>query len=258
LLDTSQVAAFFLVFLRVAAFMMSGPLFAIKGIPALLKVGFSLILAIVIFPIVDLKTPLPEGSWGFGLAVISETGVGLLLGTAVTMVLNSIKMAGQFIDLQIGYAMATLIDPASGSSSTLLSQYLYLMGLVFFLMMDGHYTLIMAIASSYELVPLSTAAFGGSVAYILLKIFTGSITIALQVSAPVLAVLLITDLVLGFLTRTTPQINVFLTGFPIKIAVGLLTLSFLIPLLGVMCSTIFNMIEGDLYSLMRELGTGVR
>lgn len=253
-MDLGQVTAFFLVFIRAAAFMMSGPLFAIKGIPPLLKVGFSLILAIVVFPAVGLgAAPLPEDGWDFGLAVISETGVGLLLGTAVTMVINSIKMAGYFIDIQIGYAMATLMDPASGSASTLISQYLYLLALVFFLMMDGHYTLIVALAKSYQLVPLSTAAFSGSVAYILLRIFTGAITVALQVSAPVLAVLLVTDLVLGFLTRTTPQINVFLTGFPIKIAVGLLTLSFLIPVLGALFNTIFNTIEGDLYSLMREL-----
>lgn len=253
MLDLGQIAAFLLVFLRAVAFMMSGPLYAIKGTPALLKVGFSLALATVVFPMVEINTSLPEGGWGFGLAVLSETGVGLLLGTAVTMVLNSIRMAGQYIDLQIGYAMASLIDPMSGSSTTLLSQYLYLLGLVFFLMMDGHYTLIMALVKSYQLVPLSTAAFDGGVAYILLHIFSGSLTVALQVSAPVLAVLLVTDLALGFLTRTTPQINVFLTGFPIKIAVGLLTLSFLIPLLGAVFHAIFNTIEGDLYLLMREL-----
>lgn len=121
--DLGQIAAFFLVFLRAAAFLTAGPLYAIKGMPPLLKVGFSLILAIVVFPVVELQTPLPEGNWGFGLAVLSETGVGLLLGLAVTMVLNSIKMAGQFIDLQIGYAMATLIDPTNGSASSLISQY---------------------------------------------------------------------------------------------------------------------------------------
>lgn len=251
--DVSQFSTFFLVFLRAAAFMISGPLYAVKGIPPLLKVAFSLALAVVIFPVIEVKTPLPEGFWGYGLALISETGVGLLLGSAVTIVLNSIRMAGQFIDFQIGYAVATLIDPVNGAMNTLLSQYLYLLALVFFLLMDGHYTLIMALAKSYQLVPLSTAAFNGSVSLVLLKIFSGAFTIALQVSAPVLAVLLVTDLTLGFLARTAPQINVFLTGFPIKIAVGLLTLSFLIPLLGTVLRTVFNMIEKDLYSLMRVL-----
>jgi len=251
--DLGQVAAFFLVFLRAAAFMLSGPLFAVKGVPPLLKAGFSLALAVVIFPVLELKAPLPGGAWGYGLAAISETGVGLLLGAAVTMLLNSIRMAGQFIDFQIGYSMAFLMDPMNGAQSTLLAQFLYLLSLLFFLLMDGHHTLIMALAKSYELVPLSAASFSGSAAPVLLKIFSGAFTIALQVGAPVLAVLLVSDLALGFLARTVPQINVFLTGFPIKIAAGLLTLSFLIPLLGNVLRVLLDLIESDLHSLMRVL-----
>lgn len=252
--DIGQVSIFFLVLMRASAFMLSGPLYAIKGIPPLLKVGFPLVLAVVIYPVIPAEPGiLPGGLWGYGLAVISETGVGLLLGTAVTMILNSVRMAGQFIDYQIGYAMANLVDPMNGTASTLLSQYLYLLATVFFLLMDGHYTLILGLAESYRLVPLNAGVFSGSAALVLLKIFSGAFTIGLQISAPVLAVLLITDLTLGFLARTAPQINVFLTGFPIKIAVGLLTLSFLIPLLGTVLRTIFDMIERDLYSLMKVL-----
>lgn len=251
--DSSQVSVFFLVFLRALAFMMAGPLLAFSGVPPFLKIGFSLALAVVIYPVLalDTQTPLPEGVWGYGLAVISETALGLLLGTAVTITLNSIRMAGQMIDLQIGYSMANIIDPASGTQSTLLSQYLYLLALVFWLLIDGHYTLIQALSRSYQIVPLNAASFNSGVSLVLLKTFAGAFTIALQVSAPILAVLLMSDLTLGFLARTAPQINVFLTGFPIKIAVGLLTLSLLIPLLGTVLRTIFSIIERDLYTLMR-------
>ncbi len=251
--DSSQVSVFFLVFLRALAFMMAGPLLAFSGVPPFLKMGFSLALAVVLYPVItlDTQTSLPEGVWGYGLAVISETALGLLLGAAVTIVLNSIRMAGQMIDLQIGYSMASIIDPASGTQSTLLSQYLYLLALIFWLLIDGHYTLIQALAKSYQIVPLSAASFTGGVAMVLLKTFSGAFTIALQVSAPILAVLLISDMTLGFLARTAPQINVFITGFPIKIAVGLLTLSLLIPLLGTVLRSIFSIIERDLYTLMR-------
>lgn len=234
--------------------MISGPLFAFRGIPPLFKVGFSLALAVVLFPTAaaNLAT-LPGGVWGFGLAVISEIGVGLMLGTTVTIILNSIRMAGQMIDMQIGYSMASLVDPMNGSQNTLLAQYLYLLSLILFLMLDGHYTLIMGLAKSYQFVPLSAAALNGSVPLVLIKTFSGAFTIALQVSAPVLAVLLVSDLALGFLSRTTPQINVFLTGFLVKIVVGILTLSFLIPLLGNVFHSLIAMIERDLYSLMRVL-----
>lgn len=254
MLDLGQASAFFLVFLRASAFMLAGPLYAIKGIPPLLKMTFSLALAVVVFPVLDPGGPVPEGVWGYGLAVLSETGLGLLLGTAVTIVVNSFRMVGQFIDMQIGYAMANMLDPMSGVQGTLLSQYLYLLAMLFFLMLDGHHTLIAALVKSFELVNLGSASFNGSAALILARMFSGTFMIALQVSAPVLAVLLVSDLTLGFLARTTPQINVFLTGFPIKIAAGLLTLSFLIPLLGTVLRLIFNMLERDLYALMRVLG----
>ena len=251
--DSSQVSVFFLVFLRALAFMMAGPLLAFSGVPPFLKIGFSLALAVVIYPVLTLDTQMsmPEGVWGYGLAVVSETALGLLLGTAVTIVLNSVRMAGQMIDLQIGYSMASIIDPASGTQSTLVSQYLYTLAMLFWLLLDGHYTLILALSKSYQIVPLSAASFNNSVALVLLKTFSGAFTIALQVSAPILAVLLISDMTLGFLARTAPQINVFITGFPIKIAVGLLTLSLLIPLLGTVLRSVFSMIEQDLYTLMR-------
>ncbi|MGI6491264.1 MAG: flagellar biosynthetic protein FliR [Pelotomaculum sp.] len=251
MLETGQLEAFFLVFLRSAAFMMAGPLYTLKGLPSLVKIGFALILAVVVFPIVEVR--LFEDTWMYWLAALGEIGAGLLLGAAVTMIINSIRMAGQFIDFQIGYSMANLVDPATGTSTTLLGQYLYLLGLIFFLMVDGHYTLIAALFGSYQLVPLGMANLGGGAAVGIMQIFAKTFVYALQVAAPIIAILLIADLSLGFLTRTTPQINVFLTGFPVKMIVGLLTLSFLIPLFGAVFNSIFNTIERDLYLLMREL-----
>ncbi len=254
MLESFQFSTFFLVFLRALAFMASGPLFTIKGVPAFFKAGFSLALAVVIYPVVaGLPVIIPGDVWGYGLAVISETGTGLLLGVAVTMILNSFRMAGQMVDFQIGYSMSAMLDPMSGAQHTLLSQYMYLLALLFFLLIDGHHTLIVALVKSYELVPLSAASFSGGMAYVLLKIFAGTFTIALRVCAPILAVLLISDLTLGFLARTAPQINVFITGFPIKMMAGLMTLSFLIPLLGSVLRSVFDSIERDLYSLMKAL-----
>lgn len=251
--DLNQLSIFFLVLLRAVAFMMSGPLMSFGGIPAVFKIGFSMALAVVTYPLVGLdnQVNVPGDAWGYGLAVVSETAFGLLLGVTVTIILNSIRMAGQFIDIQIGYSMASLVDPVNNVQNTLLGQYLYLLALVFWFLIDGHYSLIMGLAGSYQIVPISAASFNGGVAYTLIKIFSGAFTIALKVSAPILAVLVMSDLALGFLARTAPQINVFITGFPIKIAVGLLTLSFLIPLLGTMLRFLFNTIERDLYTLMK-------
>ena len=103
------------------------------------------------------------------------------------------------------------------------------------------------------MVPLSAAAMSSGVAEQLMRTMSGTMVIALQIAAPVLAVLLICDLTLGFLSRTTPQINVFLTGFLVKIMVGLFTLTIVISYMGPIMQNIFNRLENDLFMLMRAL-----
>lgn len=251
--DINQVTNFFLVFLRAVAFVTAGPLLAFRGIPSIFRVGLPFFLAIVLYPLVG---DLPErtgGAWEYGLAAVSEVGVGLLLGFTVTLIVNSIRVAGQFIDLQIGYAMSAMADPLSGMQSTLIAQFFYYLAFVLFLVMDGHHLLILALAKSYEMVPLGMAHISNGVGYQLIQTFSGAITISLRVAAPVLSVLLISDLTLGFLSRTTPQINVFLTGFLIKIMVGMLVLAFMIPFMGTVMQSVISVLENDLYTLLRAL-----
>lgn len=234
--------------------MMAGPLYSFRSVPPLFKLGFPFALAVVIYPTVAANLPeLPGGVWGYGLAVFSETGMGLMLGFTVTMILNGIRMAGQMIDLQIGYSMSAMADPTTGLQSTLIAQFMYWLALMMFLVMNGHHVMILGLAKSYELVPLSAATLTGAVPLLLIKTFANAFTIALQVCSPVLAVLLMCDLALGFLSRTTPQINVFLTGFLIKILVGMLVLSYLVPLLPTVFQTLIKIIERDLFLLMKAL-----
>lgn len=236
--------------------MLAGPLFAFRSIPMLFRIGFPFALAVVIYPTVaGGLTELPGGSWGYGLAIFSELGVGLLLGAVSTIILNSLRMAGQMIDLQIGYSMSAMADPMNGMQSTLVAQFMYLLGLVLFLSLDGHHVLIVGLVKSYQMLPLDSAVMSGGAAQLLIKSFAGAIVIALQVAAPVLAVLLISDLTLGFLSRTTPQINVFLTGFLVKIMVGMLTLAYLVPFLGTIMRSIIDVLENDLYSIIKALSS---
>ena len=233
--------------------MAAGPLFAFRGIPATFRVGLPFFLAVVLYPLIgDIPEP-AGGAWGYGLAAVTEVFVGLLMGFTVTMIVNSIRVAGQFIDLQIGYAMSAMADPLSGAQSTLIAQFFYYLAFILFLVMDGHHLMILGLARSYEMVPLGAATMSGGVGYQLIESFSGALTISLRVAAPVLSVLLISDLTLGFLSRTTPQINVFLTGFLIKIMVGMLVLAFLLPFMGTVMQSVIDVLENDMYTLLRAL-----
>ncbi len=250
--DLTVLAVFLPVYVRAAAFLNSGPLLVIRGVPAFVKAGLPFFLAVLAFPLVQ-EREVPAGALGYGLLLLSEAGAGLIMGFAVSLILSFLQVAGQLVDFQIGFAMSSVVDPLYGAGSTLLAQYLYLLGLVTFFAVDGHHTLIAALVESYRLVPLGAASLSGNATQVLVKVFASSFLRALQVSAPVLAVLVVADLTLGFLARTAPQINVFLTGFPIKIAAGLLMLSFLLPLLGGLLRSLAGIIERDLMTIMKAL-----
>ncbi|WP_003544037.1 flagellar biosynthetic protein FliR [Desulfotomaculum nigrificans] len=254
MLDLTLITTFFLVFMRMVSFTFACPLYAIPGIPPLVKAGLSFILAILITPMVKpVSADLPGGLWGFGLVVFSEVGVGLVLGLVCTFVFNVIRMAGQLLDFQIGFAMASVMDPLSGSVNTLVSRFLYFLTLVLFLNVDGHHVLIRALAKSYELVPLNAAGINGEVTLLIIRIFADTFALAVQICAPVVAVLVITDLAMGLVGKTAPQMNIFQLGFPLKIAVGVASLAILLPALTSVFKILFDTLEKDLYLLMKGL-----
>lgn len=254
MLNIAYITTFFLVFIRMVSFIFSCPLYAIPGIPPLVKAGLSFILAIVVTPMVEpAATQFPGGLWGFALVVLSEVGMGLALGLVCTFIFSVLQIAGQLLDFQIGFAMAAVMDPLSGSMNTLVSRFLHFMTLVLFLNVDGHHALIRALVKSYELVPLTTAGINGDVTILIIRIFTDTFALAVQICAPVVAILVITDLAMGLIGKTAPQLNIFQLGFPLKITVGVSSLALLLPALASVFKYLFDMLQRDLLLLMKGL-----
>ncbi|WP_227767219.1 flagellar biosynthetic protein FliR [Zhaonella formicivorans] len=243
-----------LLFARMTAFLAAAPFFSIRNVPPQVKGALGLLLAVLLFPAVKRPQIAEPEFLAFALLLAGEVLVGLALGYISTLVFSSIKMAGQLIDVQIGLAMAGLFDPQSGSQNTLLGQFLHTLGILLFMIMDGHHSLLLALAKSYELVPL--AGFGGigaSAVKQVVEIFAGAFLLGLKIAAPVLAVLIMIDVALGLVARTVPQLNVFILGFPLKIGIGIVTLALLTPLLASVLANVFSVIERDLLLVMRSL-----
>lgn len=253
MLDYETAAAFLLVFARISAFLAAGPLFFFH-LPRPWKAGVALVLALVLFPVVP-RPPLelPGGLLGYGLALAKEIGVGLALGFVSGLALQALAVAGQIMDIQVGFFMSGVFDPAMGHQVTISSRFLYLLGLVLFFILDGHHMLIAALARSFEVIPLAGAKLGGASALAVIRIFAQMVSLSLQLAAPVVAVVLITDICLGLLGRTAPEMNVFMLGFPLKVGLGILVLGIMVPLLGVAFRAVLGMVERDLQIIMRGL-----
>lgn len=254
MLNLVLITTFFLVFVRMLSFIFACPLYALPGMPPLVKAGLGFVLAILVTPLVEpATTSFPGGVWGLGLAVFSEVGVGLALGLVCTFFFNVIRIAGQLLDFQIGFAMSAVMDPLSGSMNTLISRFLFFMTLLLYLNVDGHHTLIRALAKSYELVPLAAAGINGEVTLLIIRIFTDTFALAVQICAPVVAVVVIIDLAMGLIGKTAPQLNIFQLGFPLKIVVGVSTLAMLLPALASVFKYLFDTLHRDLLLLLKGL-----
>lgn len=254
MLNFEQAVTFVLVFTRISSFLAVAPVFGGTNSPRLAKAGLSFVLAALLLPMVSpAGASVAGGLPGLAVAVIQEIFIGMLMGLVCSFILHSLTVAGQVLDIQIGFAMSGFFDPLSGGQATLLAKFLYLLGLTLFLTLDGHHMLISGLFRSFSMVPLSGVEFGGGTVLVLIQIFARMVTIAVQIAAPVIAVVLIVDVCLGLVGKTAPQMNIFMLGFPIKIGVGILTLAVMVPLLGTVFRSLFRMMEKDLYTLLKGL-----
>ncbi len=250
-MDFTQFSSLFLVLARLTAFMAAAPFFAIRNVPALVKVGLAALLTMLVGPVLPAPDePIPGELLAYMLVVMGEVLVGLALGFLATLIFSAIRLAGELVDLQIGFAMTNLFDPQSGGLISALGQFMYTMGILLFLLMDGHHSLLAAIVRSFTVVPLGGAMAVDGVAAHAVKVFGAMFVLGLKIAAPILAVLVISDLALGMVARTVPQLNVFILGFPLKAALGMIALSVTAPVLAVIMASVFGQMERDLLILM--------
>jgi len=242
---------FFLVFVRTTTFLMAVPFFFIGSVPVYARVGLGLIISGMLYSALDLGSALQGGSAVLlSLTVVQETLVGLILGFTATLVFSAIRIGGELIDLHMGFAMAGLFDPVSGSRTTVVGNFLYIVAALLFFAMDGHHSLLLLLSRSYEAVPLAGAVFEPKLAEEILGIFTAMFTLGFKIAAPLIAVMFISDLALSFVSRTVPQLNVFIMGFPLKAGFGMLALIVFLPLFISVVNGIVTEMEKDLLRLM--------
>lgn len=217
-----QIQGFFWVLVRVGILSFFLPFFGARGVPALWKVGLSVLLAVVLTPVVPLPREFPRSDLEIALGVLSEAVLGLVLSFGVKVLLASIQLAGQFMSFQMGFSMARAIDPQTGVQSTSLSQFLYLFAVLMFFAIDGHHLFIRALTASFTFVPPGGLTLEGPLADALIQVSGRMFLIALKIAAPVMIALFLSNLCLGIVARTVPQVNILMVGFPLNIGLGLI------------------------------------
>ncbi|GAA3406625.1 flagellar biosynthetic protein FliR [Paenibacillus hodogayensis] len=247
-----------LIFCRITAFVLAAPVFSTRGVPPQWKIGISAIIAFLIFPTVGLQTPANMDAV-FVMSIIREVLVGLLLGFTAYLFFTAVQISGSFIDIQMGLGIANVIDPMTGAQSPLIGNFKFILAMLLFLTFNGHHYMFEGIMKSYGMVSLSNGLFGsiqdGAVHEFLLRAFSNVFAIALQMSAPLVVALFLTDVGLGILSKTAPQFNIFVVGVPIKILVGFLLLVLILPGFIYLFQDLFGSLFQSLDQLVKLIGT---
>lgn len=191
-------------------------------------------LSLALTPVVAPYLPPFPATWSAGVfLVVREFLMGLGCGLVFRFLFAGVQMAGNLVAIQMGFGMATLLDPQTQAQNTLLAEMLVLLATLIFLTMNGHHVLLRLLARSYQEVPLETsiALPGGLFTYVP-SLGCLMYNLAVQLLAPVLALLFLTQLALGLVARAVPQIQVMIVGFPLTIALGLFFLSLTLMVAG--------------------------
>ncbi|MGV3613906.1 MAG: flagellar biosynthetic protein FliR [Fimbriimonas sp.] len=217
--------AFFCVFIRCSALMLSSPVFGAQTTPVNVRVMTTLALSGAITAVVQPKAgPVPADLGELLVRLGGEVLIGLLIGSFMTMALQTASIGGALMDVQTGLSSGQVMNPINGVSSTIISQFKFMLSVVVFLSMDGHHLLIQAMIGTYDVAPNINAIQTG-----LTGMLTAMFGLALQIALPTLGVGMLVDAALGLINRAVPSMQALQVGMPAKIAIGLTAVSIGLP-----------------------------
>jgi flagellar biosynthetic protein FliR len=214
---------------RVLALISVAPLLSHRAVPVRMKIALALSITVLLVPQVQ-SPPITDVLTAPGLMLlINNVLIGVVIGFAVRLVFAALELAGELIGLQMGLSFAGFFNPSTGQQQNAVASFMSLLALLMFISIDGHLMLIHALAESFRLYPVSVGMDLPMGFDRLLRLGSDMFAIALTIALPFLAVMLLTNVVLGVLARVAPQLNIFAVGFPMTILVGLVTLFVLLP-----------------------------
>jgi len=251
-LTNEQFEVFVLMFLRVSSMLFLFPIFSSPQIPRQLRLGLGGLLTFVIFRSVP-APHLDGGAFELLVGGAAQVLLGVIVGFVASLIFTGIQFAGELIDLQIGFAIANVINPQTQQNITIIGELQLALATLIFLATNSHYLLIEGIAGSFKLLPLPYINLDPSVAGNLSLFFAQSFLIVFKIAAPVVVALFLTNVSLAFMARVAPQMNVFVIGLPIQVAVGLTMMAISLPLLASIGPEIFQGVALQMDTVMRGL-----
>lgn len=227
----NKIDIFILVLVRMSGIFVVAPIFGAKNLPNYMKIGFAAVTSLIVASTINTTAQVfyNNSLLAYSVTVFKEFVVGLLIGFIAYLIFTAIYMAGEIIDVQMGFSVVNTMDPMNNIQVPMTGNFYYILSLLIFLMIDGHYMLLSAVFKSYDILPLGKAVISQEVVNTIVSLIGDIFVIGFKIAAPIVLAVLITDIGLGLLTKTIPQLNIFVVGLPMKIFIGLLVMFITIP-----------------------------
>lgn len=214
--------AFSLILVRVASFVFLMPVFSSKTIPMVIKASTCLVISAFLVSVLKIDSTLfPSSAASYLLLVVAELFVGMTTALMLRMLFAGLQTAGQMIGFQMGLSVANVVDPSSGAQSVIISQFVYLIGLLLFLASNAHHFIIYGLYESFSILKPGQILLAPSLHRLLMDMGQMMFVLSIKILAPVLAILFFSQAALGILAKVVPQINVLMVSFSLNIGLGL-------------------------------------
>lgn len=246
---------FLVVLARFAGLMVSAPVLGSANFPMQAKVGLAALGALIVTPVLPaLPAPLPDAPLAFAAVAAGDFLLGVLIGTVLTMVFAGIQVGGQIIDMQTGFGMMNIFNPALETQVPIFGFFLFILAVLYMLMLGGHRLMIRALVATFEHVPPGGMTAKAEIFWQLALLGRVMFVDGLMIAAPVATAMLLAYLTMGLLGRVVPQIQLFVVGFPITIAAGLFMVAFSIGLYIELLDGMFQRSFLEVDHLIKALG----
>jgi flagellar biosynthetic protein FliR len=221
-----------LVVARIVPIVQLVPYLGGKAVPQTVKLGLSMAVAVIVYPAVwtsGAAAALPESPFALAALAFKEVLVGMTIGFVAALVFEAVRMAGQMIDSARGQTQATAMVPQLPERVSVSAELGYQLAVVIFLVAGGHRIFLAGLVRSFGWIPPQTIpALGGgrldALVEAIVRMTADAITLAVLLSFPVVAAILLANLFLALVNKAAPQINVFFLGMPIKAVLGVAVL----------------------------------
>ena len=227
-----SVTAFFLVLARVSPLFILAPLFSSKQIPKQVRGIAAVGLSIGLAGVAARGQHIPNAPLQVSTLMVEQVMVGMLLSFTVAALMAAVQTAGGLADAVSGLSFGATVDPINGNPGGTFSELYSLVGVALFIAIGGDAWVLHGLARTFDLVPLTAAPHLGPLVNAAETSVSSLFVSAVEVAAPVLLALLVTDVAFGMVSKVVPQMNVFSVAFPLKVGVAIAVVAASLPFLG--------------------------